>query len=241
MGLNFTPTLWLLVVIPVVVFCASVGMLFSIEVLAQASITEEPTELVSEPSSNTTSTQLNETLLPLSEEAEVAQPVANRTTIKIISTCDFRNGTCGLLLDNLFDVRVFEFLNGERNILNRFSPSEHGITIILSGPGSGSVIPIGEDLAEAATPSGESLNFGPESLNFGPESLILDEGDVAAIVRERGDSPIQYQIRQVQNPIDFESGLVFNDLTNYSSGCVGEITPGENRECKIHTSLSIRP
>jgi hypothetical protein len=188
--------------------------------------------LVSEPSSNTTSTQLNETHLPFSED-EVAQPVANRTTIKIISTCDFRNGTCGLLLDNLFEVRVFEFLNGERNILNRFSPSEHGITIILSGPGSGSVIPIGEDLAESATPSGESLNFGPES-------LILGE-DVPAIVREREDSPIQYQFRQVQNPIDFESGLVFNDLTNYSSGCVGEITLGENRECKIHTNLSIRP
>jgi len=209
-------------------------MLFSVEVLAQPSITEDPTELVSQPSSNITSTQLNETLLPLSED-EFAQPVANRTTIKIISTCDFRNGTCGLLLDNLFEVRVFEFLNGKRLTLNQFSPSEHGRTIILSGPGSVPVFPTGDNLP--ATISEEALNLGPESLSYGPESLIFGDA-MSSIV---ADSPLQYQIRQVQNPIDFRSGLVFNDFTSYSSGCVGEITLGENRECRIHTSLSIRP
>jgi hypothetical protein len=229
-------------------------MLFSIEVLAQTSITEEPTELVSEPSSNTTRTPFNESLLPLSEEpalSEDSEPAiiterpVNRTTIKIISTCDFRNGTCGFLLDNLFEVRVFEFLNGERKMLNVFSPSEHGRTIFLSGPGAESVTPNeefnslsnSEDLAESAAPFKESHKFGPDSLNFGPESLILEIDDAASIVT---NSPIQYQIRQVQNPIGW-SGLVFNDFTTYSSECVGEITLGENRECRIHTDLSIRP
>jgi hypothetical protein len=180
-------------VIAAVISCISFGMFFFMEVRAQPSLIEEPTELGIEPLSNTTSTPLieplsNTTSTPLNEDS-AAIIEARPTTIKIISTCELRNGTCGLLLDNLFAVKVFAITEGKKELVRQFPPSGLGRTILFYGPEFSSV-------------------------------------------------PIQYQIRQIQS--EFYDEHMFNDVTEYSSECIGEENPGQNKECRIHTKLSIR-